>query len=556
MGGGDRADSFIFSQVLALIEERLPGQLPEHCSEDQLEQAISTAFNTVGKDDEVAEAVRDLLGKGEKNCEMSIAAREKGNNQFQAGKLRESLACYNTAVLSGPWPSDEAVMALGNRAAVLGKMKKHKRVVDDLTLALDSGYPRHLHYKAWQRLAVAYEGLGLTTKAKEAYERLLEVLDYSDIPTEKVGKMRKDATVALKTLIVEEEEERDKDEVLELLSHNSDFPTLSDKVEVKESLGQGRFLVARETIEPGEVVSREEALAVSLDPIHRAEQCTHCLRHAFAPLPCPSCSIAAFCCTECREAGLVSHAFTCRLMANPSLSTVTSRSDEDTTRLLLTLRILTSRSLAFHLEYFNTWSSASPTPPKSEPFAQVLHLVKHLPHQLLSPHLASVFLLLYLLRAVSYIPPDATAEQERQMCLLTSHIHAAIKPNIHASFQAGVRGEQLNQEYLGVALFPTVASCFNHSCDPNTFVIDIGRIQATVTSRRIFEGEEVLLNLFIILIFLIKITLIRSARVTGATLVTLYEIGDRNCFVIGLVLSPSLSSSSAFVSEISFVLQH
>ena len=556
MGGGDRADSFIFSQVLALIEGRLPGQLPEHCSEDQLEQAISTAFNTVGKDDEVAEAVRDLLGKGEKNCEMSIAAREKGNKQFQAGKLRESLASYNTAVLSGPWPSDEAVMALGNRAAVLGKMKKHKRVVDDLTLALDSGYPRHLHYKAWQRLAVAYEGLGLTTKAKEAYERLLEVLDYSDIPTEKVGKMRKDATVALKTLIVEEEEETDKDEVLELLSHNSDFPTLSDKVEVKESLGQGRFLVARETIEPGEVVSREEALAVSLDPIHRAEQCTHCLRHAIAPLPCPSCSIAAFCCTECREAGLVSHAFTCRLMANPSLSTVTSRSDEDTTRLLLTLRILTSRSLSFHLEYFNTWSSASPTPPKSEPFAQVLHLVKHLPHQLLSPHLASVFLLLYLLRAVSYIPPDTPAEQERQMCLLASHIHAAIKPNIHASFQAGVRGEQLNQEYLGVALFPTVASCFNHSCDPNTFVIDIGRIQATVTSRRIFEGEEVLLNLFIILIFLIKITLIRSARVTGATLVTLYEIGDRNFFVIGLVLSPSLSSSSAFVSEISFVLQH
>ena len=556
MGGGDRADSFIFSQVLALIEGRLPGQLPEHCSEDQLEQAISTAFNTVGKDDEVAEAVRDLLGKGEKNCEMSIAAREKGNKQFQAGKLRESLASYNTAVLSGPWPSDEAVMALGNRAAVLGKMKKHKRVVDDLTLALDSGYPRHLHYKAWQRLAVAYEGLGLTTKAKEAYERLLEVLDYSDIPTEKVGKMRKDATVALKTLIVEEEEERDKDEVLELLSHNSDFPTLSDKVEVKESLGQGRFLVARETIEPGEVVSREEALAVSLDPIHRAEQCTHCLRHAIAPLPCPSCSIAAFCCTECREAGLVSHAFTCRLMANPSLSTVTSRSDEDTTRLLLTLRILTSRSLSFHLEYFNTWSSASPTPPKSEPFAQVLHLVKHLPHQLLSPHLASVFLLLYLLRAVSYIPPDTPAEQERQMCLLASHIHAAIKPNIHASFQAGVRGEQLNQEYLGVALFPTVASCFNHSCDPNTFVIDIGRIQATVTSRRIFEGEEVLLNLFIILIFLIKITLIRSARVTGATLVTLYEIGDRNFFVIGLVLSPSLSSSSAFVSGISFVLQY
>ena len=132
------------------------------------------------------------------------------------------------------------------------------------------------------------------------------------------------------------------------------------------------------------------------------------------------------------------------------------------------------------------------------------------------------------------------------MCLLTSHIHAAIKPNIHASFQAGVQGEQLNQEYLGVALFPTVASCFNHSCDPNTFVIDIGRIQATVASRRIFEGEEVLLNLFIILIFLIKTILIRSARVMGATLVTVDGIGARNCFVTGFVLSPSLSQKSVF----------
>ena len=97
-------------------------------------------------------------------------------------------------------------------------------------------------------------------KANEAYEKLLEVLDYSDIPTDRVGKMRKDASMALKTLIVEEEE-RDKDEVLKLLSYNSSFPTLSDKVEMRESAEQGRFLVARQTIDPGEVVSNAGILA-------------------------------------------------------------------------------------------------------------------------------------------------------------------------------------------------------------------------------------------------------------------------------------------------------
>merc|ERR1712004_839188 len=246
------------------------------------------------------------------------------------------------------------------------------------------------------------------------------VLDFSDIPTERLGKMRKDANLALTTLIVDEDE-APKEEVLKLPSHNSNFPSLSAKVEVKESASQGRYLVARDIIEPGEVVRREE----------------------------------------------------------------------DTTRLLLTLSTITSRPFAYHLEYFEGWSSGQPAPPRSEPFTQMLHLVKHLSHLMLSPHLASIFLLLHLLRAVSYIPLDTPEEQERQLCLLMCHVHAAIKPNIHASFQVGVLGDQLNQEYLGVELFPTVASCFNHSCDPNTFVVDIGRTQVTVASRRIFEGEEV-----------------------------------------------------------------
>ena len=66
-----------------------------------------------------------------------------------------------------------------------------------------------------------------------------------------------------------------------------------------------------------------------------------------------------------------------------------------------------------------------------------------------------------------------------------------MEPNIHATFQAGVRGDQLVQQYLGVSLFPVVASCFNHSCDPNTMVVDMGRHQVTLASRRILEGEEV-----------------------------------------------------------------
>ena len=145
--------------------------------------------------------MRALLGQGGKDLAGSLAAREEGNAHFQAKRLREALACYTRAVLAAPCPGEELSLALVNRAAVLGRAAMHREVVEDLSLALeDGGYPSHLHYKAWQRLAVANEGLGRTVRAREAYTRLLDSLDHSDVPTGKLAKMREDAARARDTL--------------------------------------------------------------------------------------------------------------------------------------------------------------------------------------------------------------------------------------------------------------------------------------------------------------------------------------------------------------------
>ena len=36
--------------------------------------------------------------------------------------------------------------------------------------------------------------------------------------------------------------------------------------------------------------------------------------------------------------------------------------------------------------------------------------------------------------------------------------------------------EPTKMSMVGVAIFPDVASSFNHSCDPNTFVVDMGQV--------------------------------------------------------------------------------
>ena len=55
-------------------------------------------------------------------------------------------------------------------------MNAHKDAANDILVALRSGYPKKLKYKAYQRLATAYTNLKENEKARDAYKLLLESL--------------------------------------------------------------------------------------------------------------------------------------------------------------------------------------------------------------------------------------------------------------------------------------------------------------------------------------------------------------------------------------------
>ena len=222
--------------------------------------------------------------KKDKDAAKSIQIREEGNKFFREGKFSECLRCYNNSILLAPChnnfdelnDSAEFAMCLTNRAAILGKFKMHKNASEDLEVAIKSGYPKHLLYKAYQRLGVAYEGLGDQDKARSAYENLLTAFDFSDIPNDKLKKMKNDARFALESLDTISSSKQPSINQLTLSSVHEDIKTFSSNIKIRKTETKGRFAVAGEKIGVGEVVSRETALVSSLIPSKRRTHCLHC----------------------------------------------------------------------------------------------------------------------------------------------------------------------------------------------------------------------------------------------------------------------------------------
>merc|ERR1719219_828729 len=78
------------------------------------------------------------------------------------------------------------------------------------------------------------------------------------------------------------------------------------------------------------------------------------------------------------------------------------------------------------------------------------------------------------------------------MFQIICHYYAAVLSNIHTTSELrNAPNQQVANTPVAVALFPDVALHINHSCDPNTFVIDIESSQVTIASRNIVAGEEI-----------------------------------------------------------------
>jgi len=274
----------IIKETLSIIKENEQDIHTSKHVDDKFKKAFKKHTN-----EQIQNKLEQLLFRERDNIEKkdvakSIKMREEGNKYFREGKFSECLKCYNNSILLAPChnnfdefnDSAEFAMCLTNRAAILGKFKMHKNASEDLEVAIRNGYPKHLMYKAYQRLGVAYEGLGDQNKARTAYENLLAAFDYSDVPNDKLKKMKNDARFALESLDTISATKQPPINQLYLSSVHDDIKTFSSKLKIRKTETKGRFAVAGEKIGVGEVVSKEAALVSSLIPSKRRTHCLHC----------------------------------------------------------------------------------------------------------------------------------------------------------------------------------------------------------------------------------------------------------------------------------------
>ena len=371
-----------------------------------------------------------------------------------------------------------------DRSAILGKIQHHEHAVSDLNIALTCGYPKNLRFKAYQRLAQAYFATGNIEKGAETYKKLFQSLDEADLPIDKIRKMKNDCIQAVRSIQSREP----------TTAKNSQKPpvydlsqcALANKIKIESTKARGRFSVARVPISAGEVVMSETACLVSVSPGYKDTHCHTCGRDAVAPLPSHVSTSTCFCCLECRTRGLAVHVGQSKIT-----QFVRKQENHEIPAILAALEFTIKHEFYNQLDKFKSWSNG-PTKEDISSCEKVLTMVKHFETMDLTKHFAVSVLILLLLKYLEYIPKEVSLGEEKQLLLVICHHYAAVKSNIHTVCELRDGSEnQLQIKPVGVAMFPNVALQLNHSCNPNTFVIDVRDRQVTVAARDIEEGEEI-----------------------------------------------------------------
>ena len=363
-------------------------------------------------------------------------------------------------------------------------MKCHRSAVEDLETSLQCGFPKQLRFKAYQRLALAYTALKDNDKARTNYRLLFKALDDSDLPGDKIKKMKNDCCQAVKKLGASNIYIRAQE--TSSSSDTMDKSLFSDKIEIQETESRGRFSVAKDHIQAGELIINEKASIINVSPSKMISHCFTCGRDTLTSFPCHQCCYVRFCSLACRREGLGDHVKQCKI--SPVLASL-SDTDNDLTHVLTVLNLLLKHSVPDHLQTFQDWKAGTAG---HSVLMKILEMVKHFDHLKLKHHFALSLLALEILKYLDYIPDHLGVEDRSQLTVIICHYLAVIKSNIHTICEMhNGNDNHLSIKAVGVGMYPAVASHLNHSCNPNTFVVDVGERQLTIAARDIIAGEEV-----------------------------------------------------------------
>jgi len=287
-------------------------------------------------------------------------------------------------------------------------------------------------------------------------------------------------------------------------SEHKTLKEFSDKIKIQTAAGRGRFLVAGEDIEPGQMIAMDTSYAALLDRAHVSTNCDTCMLPAPYPVPCPSCSMARFCSKVCQQqACSTHHQYECLIQDTLYKS--------GTGAWQLAYRIVAAKPLTFWLKMKEKFREHDEDMGlggvyTSHDIMTVFNMVTHdtgedrNAPQLMKECLTALFFL-RCLQFKNYFgksnkpPSSSLSEDELYIALLLHHFMRVVFYNSHEAMQvvahSNDKWHQNKVVRIGVCLNPSLA-LINHSCDPNYGRVGRGRQVTAFATRKIKKGEEIL----------------------------------------------------------------
>eukprot|EP00090_Calanus_glacialis_P007248 TRINITY_DN15692_c0_g1_i1.p1 TRINITY_DN15692_c0_g1~~TRINITY_DN15692_c0_g1_i1.p1 ORF type:complete len:671 (-),score=156.98 TRINITY_DN15692_c0_g1_i1:49-2061(-) len=481
-----------------------------------LEERINMVYQAIQSHPEYKE-VRNMFPEQRykvADIDKSKQFRDKGNKLYQAKQFKEAIKTYTESavhtVIDENGKSKELALALGNRSAVYFQMEDYSKCLEDLEAAMMFGYPEEMQYKLFDRKGRCQLQCDQSFEAQESLEMASLLVQKSKLKEDDKHKFKQEIKNTMQTKMEQDVKNTHNIAFPTILEQHPALPGLCDKIDVRYNSEQGRHSLATQSIEPGEVVITDSPVTWCLSFNYALTHCHHCCKPlcgAGFPSPLSRQENIMFCTLECLQTASTTYHKHEAAVPLPSLfrKEVGHGSkggyDEISGTVLMALRVLTQKPCSFFTE--RNWlgdakvdyieSEVNDDDDDSYMFKTLFNMVTHHADRseadLLSTSMKTIFIL-QLLDAMNYTKLDA----KHPLGPLIFHILEAIQYNTHPIDEVTKEvdpNKNVDLLEIGSAVFPSLASCLNHSCDPSTVRVCVGNQIALFSRKRIEVGEEV-----------------------------------------------------------------
>ena len=238
----------------------------------------------------------------EKSSLLSSKVREEGNQLLRQKNHSENiheeiLLKYSKSVALAPYPSEELVLALGNRSYLLKHLGKYYECISDIDFAMQFNIMSDsLKVKLLCRKLICLVLLKKKFQANQIYIQIKNVCSKLSDKSQKDRCLK----IANETIKSNYKSESLKKKVTCGIDFIKILPFSSDAISMYYDVKRGRHLIANRDISTGEILLVEKPFFYpNLEKMYII--CTHCSKQMWNSVPCEHCAFSSFCSSICKK---------------------------------------------------------------------------------------------------------------------------------------------------------------------------------------------------------------------------------------------------------------